>query len=85
MQVGFWLRLSEFILCDMEAIVAQWEAFAATQLPAATNMNSLALQDHAEEILSAVAIDLLSPQTEEAQAEKSKGRAPKQFDARAGV
>jgi signal transduction histidine kinase len=75
------MRLSEFILRDMEAILAQWEAFAATQLPAAANMNSLALRDHAQEILRAVATDLLSPQTEEAQAEKSKGRALKQFDA----
>src|SRR6185437_3678600 len=75
------MRLSEFILRDMEAILAQWEAFAATQLPAAANMNSLALRDHAQEILRAVATDLLSPQTEEAQAGKSKGRALKQFDA----
>jgi signal transduction histidine kinase len=75
------MRLTEFILRDMEAILAQWEAFAATQLPAAANMNSLALRDHAQEILRAVATDLLSPQTEEAQAKKSKGRAPKQFDA----
>ena len=75
------MRLSEFILRDMEAILAQSEAFAATQLPAAASMNSLALRDHAQGILRAVATDLLSPQTAEAQAEKSKGRAPKLFEA----
>ena len=75
------MRLSEFILRDMEAILAQWEAFAATQLPAAANMNSLALRDHAQGILRAVATDLLTSQTAEAQAEKSKGRAPRLFDA----
>jgi signal transduction histidine kinase len=75
------MRLADFILRDMEAILAQWEAFAASQLPAAANMNSLALRDHAQGILRAVATDLLTSQTAEAQAEKSKGRAPKLFDA----
>jgi signal transduction histidine kinase len=75
------MRLSEFILRDMEAILVQWEAFAATQLPAAANMKSLALRDHAQEILRAVVNDLSTSQTQEAQAEKSKGRAPTLFDA----
>lgn len=71
------MRLAEFILHDMEAILAQWEEFAATLLPAAANLNSLALRDHAQHILEAVAKDLSSPQAREAQSEKSKGRAPK--------
>jgi signal transduction histidine kinase len=75
------MRLSEFILRDMEAILAQWEAFAGTQLPAAASMKSLALRDHAQEILQAVVNDLSTSQTQEAQAEKSMGRAPKLFDA----
>jgi signal transduction histidine kinase len=70
------MRLADFILRDMESIVAQWEAFAATLLPAAANMQSLALQDHAQQILQAVAKDLSTVQTREAQAEKSMGRAP---------
>jgi signal transduction histidine kinase len=40
-------------------------------------MNSLALRDHAPQILEAVAKDIASAQTREAQAEKSKGRAPR--------
>ena len=70
------MRLAEFILHDMEAILANWEAFAATLLPAAEAMTPLALRDHAQHILEAVAKDLTIPQTREAQSEKSKGRAP---------
>jgi signal transduction histidine kinase len=71
------MRLAEFILHNMEAILAEWEAFAATLLPAALGMPPLALRDHAQPILEAVAKDLSTPQTREAQSEKSKGRAPR--------
>jgi hypothetical protein len=70
------MRLAEFILHDMETILAEWEAFAATLLPGASGMTSLALRDHAQPILEAVARDLATPQTRDEQAEKSKGRAP---------
>jgi signal transduction histidine kinase len=75
------MRLADFILRNMEAIVAQWEAFAATLLPAAANMKSPALRDHAQQILQAVAKDLSTAQTREAQFEKSKGHAPRLIDA----
>lgn len=75
------MRLSDFILRDMEAILGEWEAFAATLLPAATGMTSLTLRDHAQQILEAVAADLLTEQSAEAQAEKSKGRATRIMDA----
>ena len=57
------MRLAQFILRDMESIVVEWEAFAATLLPAAAaaSMNPLALRDHAKQILGAVAIDLSTP------------------------
>ena len=71
------MRLSDFIRKEMEAIVAQWEAFAATQLPAATHMSPLALRNHVQQILEAVAKDITTAQTREAQAAKSMGRAPK--------
>ena len=70
------MRLAEFILHDMEAIVAEWEAFAATLLPAATAMTTLALRDHAQQILQAVAKDLTTSQRRHQQSEKSKGWAP---------
>jgi signal transduction histidine kinase len=71
------MRLSDFILNDMEAILVEWEAFAATLLPAASGMTTLALRDHAQQILVAVAHDLTTAQTHEEQSEKSKGRAPR--------
>ncbi|HYQ92687.1 MAG TPA: sensor histidine kinase, partial [Candidatus Competibacteraceae bacterium] len=71
------MRLADFILSNMETILAEWEAFAATLLPAARMMATPALRDHAPQILEAIAKDLSTPQTKEAQAAKSMGRAPK--------
>lgn len=70
-------RLADFIGHNIEPIVAQWEAFARTQLPAAAKMETLALRDHAEAILQAIALDLSEPQSREQQAQKSKGLTPK--------
>ncbi|SOE94073.1 His Kinase A (phospho-acceptor) domain-containing protein [Burkholderia sp. D7] len=71
------MRLADFILRDMETILGQWEGFALTLLPAPADMKSLALRDHARQILEAVAKDLSTSQTKEAQLEKSMGRAPR--------
>lgn len=76
------MRLADFILRDMESILANWEAFAATRLPAATSMASLELRDHAQQILEAVAADLSTSQSPEEQATKSMGLAPAPFPAR---
>ncbi|MDB4975272.1 MAG: Sensor histidine kinase [Myxococcaceae bacterium] len=67
-------RLADFIDRERGAIVAEWEAFAGTLLPAARGMNARALRDHADEILSAIVSDMRSHQSVEQQAEKSKGR-----------
>lgn len=75
--VGGDMRLADFILRDMETILAHWEAFAGTLLPAAANMRSLALRDHAQQILEDIAQDLSTFETQEAQFEKSIGQAPK--------
>jgi signal transduction histidine kinase len=75
------MRLADFILRDMERIVAQWEAFAVTLLPAAASMDSLALRDHARPLLEAMAADLSTSQTPEAQSQKAWGRAPQVADA----
>ena len=71
------MRLAEFILQDMEAILVEWEAFAAGLLPGAAGMTPLALRDHAQYILEAVAKDLTTSQSRAAQTAKSQGRAPK--------
>ena len=70
------MRLADFIENNMESILAEWEAFAATRLPAAASMNALALRDHAQQILEAIAADLRTSQTREAQTAKSMGIAP---------
>ncbi|HEF5873663.1 TPA: sensor histidine kinase [Burkholderia cenocepacia] len=75
------MRLADFIIRNMEPILVEWEAFAATLLPAARHMNSHGLRDHAREILSAVATDIATPQTRHAQHEKSLGRAPEPANA----
>ncbi len=76
------MRLSDFILRNMEPIVAEWEAFAATRLPAAASMSALELRDHAQQILEAVAADLSEPQSQGEQVAKSRGLAPAPFPGR---
>jgi signal transduction histidine kinase len=76
------MRLADFIKRDMEAILSEWETFAAAQLPAAADMNSLALRDHAEQLLRAMVKDISSPQTDEEREQKSKGRAARPMEAR---
>jgi signal transduction histidine kinase len=68
------MRLADFIDQDQERILVEWEAFAATMLPAANHMAPRALRDHAPQILRAVARDLRTHQSIAQQARKAKGR-----------
>jgi signal transduction histidine kinase len=70
------MRLAEFILNDMEAVLEEWDAFATVHIPAAARMTPEAVRDHAKQILTAVANDMSTMQTKQAQADKSKGLAP---------
>jgi signal transduction histidine kinase len=70
------MRLSLFISVRMEAIIAEWESFAATLLPAAHGMSPLELRDHGQQILEAIVRDLAATQTRQAQIDKSRGLAP---------
>src|SRR3954462_15091420 len=67
------LRLSKFIAENIELIVVEWEAFARSLLVAGQAMTSLALRDHASQILKAIALDIEESQSDLAQAYKSKG------------
>ena len=69
------VRLADFIDANAPAILAEWEAFAGTLLPAASGLDTAALRDHAEQILQAVSKDLRKPQTRAEQSAKSKGKA----------
>ena len=66
------MRLAEFIVANMEPILAEWEAFARGLLPGA-NMTVLDLRDDAESILRATARDMQSAQSLQQQTSKSKG------------
>lgn len=70
------MRLSDFILKNLEPILQAWEAFARsvdTSMPA---MDSQGLRNHAEFILRAVALDMRTSQTQQQQIDKSHGLEP---------
>lgn len=69
------VRLAQFIAQEMEAILAEWESFARTRIPAATTMSLIGLRDHAESMLRAISIDMYAAQTEPERETKAKGLA----------
>lgn len=70
------MRLSDFILENLEPILQAWEDFARTIDTPGADLDSEALRDHAEQMLRAIVIDLRTKQTKRAQAAKSQGQAP---------
>ena len=79
------MRLSRFITEHLEEILVEWEAFAASLLSPGETMTSLALRDHATQILKAIAEDIESDQSDLEQAYKSKGFAPIALGARSAA
>ena len=79
------MRLSEFILQHMEAILAEWDAFARSLGPVTDGMSALALRDHARPILVAIAADMAQPETPRHQLEKSQGQLPMADGSAAGT
>jgi signal transduction histidine kinase/ActR/RegA family two-component response regulator len=69
------MRLADFILGNIEPILAEWEVFARGIWPGAAT-DPVTLRDHAEEILRATALDMKSDQTAKQQSDKSKGEGP---------
>lgn len=67
------MRLADFILSNVEPILAGWEIFARS-IGAGEHLDQLALRDHAGQILQATARDMKSPQTVAGRAKKSKGQ-----------
>ena len=74
------MTLSRFILENLDAILAQWDAFARTQQPAAGTMSEDELRDHARQVLQAAATDMETDQSPRQQARKSRGLEPPQND-----
>lgn len=56
------MGLSEFITRETSRIMAEFEASAQQQLPAAADMDVAALRDHARQVLEAIALDMCQPQ-----------------------
>lgn len=79
------MRLSAFILQQIEPILAEWDAFARTLGPAASEMSALSLRDHARPMLLAIAADMAVPETPREQWEKSQGRQPMDVGSAAGT
>src|SRR5678815_1532298 len=67
------MRLAQFITEHLEEILVEWEAFASSLLSPGQVMTSLALRDHATQVLKAIAEDIESNQTDLEQLYKSKG------------
>jgi signal transduction histidine kinase len=67
------MTLASFIRRNTEQIVGEWEAFAQTLAPAATDMSPIALRNHIKNILDFTAIDIESPQSGPEQIQKSRG------------
>lgn len=69
------MKFSAFIKGNLEAIVADWEAFAK-KLPAGRTLSALALRDHSREILMAIAADMELRQSDRERAEQAQDIVP---------
>jgi signal transduction histidine kinase len=75
------IRLSTFIRAQRERILEEWETFARSLGTVSEGMDMLALRDHASQMLSVIAKDLGTAQSDSEQHEKSVGNAPANEDA----
>jgi signal transduction histidine kinase len=70
------MRLAAFIRKNSKPIIAEWENFARTLVPAADGMSPLSLRNHISYILAFIADDIDSSQTDSEQVAKSHGDKP---------
>ncbi|MDR9752216.1 HAMP domain-containing sensor histidine kinase [Pseudomonas sp. SZMC_28357] len=71
------MRLSEFMVAEVERIVSEWEQFARV-LTADEDLDRDTLRDHARAILLAAARNMNTAQTAREQVAKAKGEGPEQ-------
>ena len=67
------MRLSNYILKNLECILQEWEDFAASLFPADEQPDRVTLRDHGKLMLEAIAADLARPETEWDADQKAKG------------
>jgi signal transduction histidine kinase len=72
------MRLAPFIRAHQQQIIARWEEFARTLVPAADAMSPLALRNHIKQLLAFIADDIESAQTASEQTKKSLGAKSKE-------
>ncbi|WP_457332105.1 ATP-binding protein [Rhizobacter sp. P5_C2] len=68
------MRLSSFIHANIDAILRDWVAFAASQMPAAASIDEAGLLDHGRLILQEIAEDMRRPQDDDERQAKSEGQ-----------
>ncbi len=66
------MRLADFVLSNVEPILAEWEVFARS-IGAGKSLDRLTLRDHAGQILQATAQNMKSAQTPAERASQSRG------------
>ncbi|MFA0997580.1 MULTISPECIES: sensor histidine kinase [Pseudomonas syringae group] len=74
------MRLSGFILENIEPIVKEWADFARTMSTPGEPLDASALRDHAGQMLQAIAADLMTRQSSQEQVDKSQGQVVSEED-----
>lgn len=69
------MKLSTFIISNMETILTEWDVFAKTLEPQEL-LSKKEVRDHAGQILRAIALDIDTLQSSDEQREKSQGLSP---------
>ncbi|RAU43411.1 MULTISPECIES: HAMP domain-containing sensor histidine kinase [unclassified Pseudomonas] len=72
------MRLSDFILTNLEPILQEWEDFARTVKTSRPVMDSTGLRNHAEYVIRTAALDMRKDQDEDQQIAKSQGLGPRE-------
>ncbi len=67
------MKLSSFIIDNIEDILQEWEDFAITVFPKDQKINIKALRDHAKQMLMRIVTEMDKPQSDLEQTQKSKG------------
>jgi signal transduction histidine kinase len=68
------VTLAKFIIDNMDAILDEWQRFAAT-IPSARGLDGRALRNDAKQILTTIASDMETSQTNQQQITKAAGKA----------
>jgi signal transduction histidine kinase len=67
------MKLSRFIVANLDAILGEWESFARSLAPPGSVIGPEDLQDHARQMLQAIAVDMDVTETDKQKKDKSLG------------